>query len=156
MSFGDAIVVSDQVISLWFQGCAGENIIRESKSGNFTVTDGHGKITQLAETPQEKTYVENHNKAMAKIDQQFRSKMGVPCAMMALGVEGIVEEHLAYPDESRDELVALVMAEALQNPQVVSQNVSAEEWIRRFGNIVDYVEDHSDVAPKQLKRQFMA
>ena len=153
MSFGDAIVRAGQVVTLWFQGCEGETIIRMS-NGDFHVVDGHGKVTQLAETPKEQAFRENLRKEEAAEDQRFHSSMGIPCAMMAIDIEAIAEEHLDYPDESRDELVARYVAAALPNLRTTGQDISAEKLTQIAGQFVDYVEDHSDLAPKQLKKQF--
>jgi hypothetical protein len=154
MSFGDAIVSGGQVMTLWFQGCAGETIVREASSGDFHVVDAHGKITQLAETPKEQAFRENLSKKEAAEDQRFRSAVGVPCAMMAIDVEAIAEEHLDYPDESRDELAARYVAAALPDVHAMGQDMSAAKLTQIAGQFVDYVEDHSDLAPKQLKKQF--
>ena len=153
MSFGDAIVRSGQVMTLSFQGCAGENIIRMS-NGDFHVVPLQGKTTYLAETPKEQAFRENLRKEEAAEDQQFRSAVGVPCAMMAIDIEAIAEEHLGYPDESHDELAARYVVAALPDMHAMGQDMSAAKLTQMAGQFVDYVEDHSDLAPKQLKKQF--
>lgn len=154
VSFGDAIVRSGQVVTLWFQGCEGETIVREANSGDFHVVDAHGKITQLAETPKEQAFQENLRKAETAEDQRFRSAIGVPCAMMAIDIEAIAEEHLGYPDELHDELVARYVAAALPNLHAAGQDMSAAKLTEMAGQFVNYVENHPDLAPEQLKKQF--
>lgn len=48
MSFGDAVVRDGQVVGLWFEGCAGETVIRRA-NGDFHVVDENGKITFLSQ-----------------------------------------------------------------------------------------------------------
>jgi hypothetical protein len=146
MSFGDVFIRDGQVAHLWFQGCAGENIIRDA-DGDFYVLEANGTETYLTETAKERAFSEGQKQFVAKA-------LGVPCAMMALDIEAIAEEHLGYPDESHDELVARYVAAALPNLRAAGQDISFETLTQRAGQLVDYVEDHSDSAPEQLKGQF--
>jgi len=101
VSFGDAITRNGQVITLWFQGCAQENVIRMS-NGDFYVLDAHGNDTQIAETPQERAFSDNQRKALSRVDAYY---CGVFDTLKALQVPGSSDEHekdcAHVPDEVR-------------------------------------------------------
>jgi hypothetical protein len=93
--------------------------------------------------------------ALATITVQAEPKnLGVACTMMAFSIEAITDEHVNYPDEPRDELVARLVAEMLASPASVGQ--SPERLIMISGKFVDYVEDHPGLSPAAMKTQFMA
>jgi hypothetical protein len=91
MSFGDVFIRDGQVAHLWFQGCAGENIIRDA-DGDFYVLEANGTERYLTETAKERAFSEGQIQFVAKA-------LRVPCAMMAIDIQAIAEEHLGYPDE---------------------------------------------------------
>jgi hypothetical protein len=48
----------------------------------------------------------------------------------------------------------LSMGAAIPDLHAASQDMSVEKLTQIGSRFVDYVEDHSDLAPEQLKRQF--
>ena len=127
-SIGDVIVQAGQAVSLWFQDCAGNKILRTA-IGQFYSMDEHGKTTWFAETAKEKAFLQQMDEAEAP----FRQARGVPCAMMADSIEAIADEHLNYPDKSRDEIVARSLEAALPGLPALhaaGQDISIEQLNR--------------------------
>jgi hypothetical protein len=69
--------------------------------------------------------------------------------MMASTIGAIAEEHIDYPDESRDDFAASFVTSALASAQ--DQAMSADKLVEIGGHFVDYVENNSHFAPTQSK-----
>lgn len=155
MSFGDVIVQHGQAVSLWFVDCAGETIIRDA-DGDFHTVDAHGNIKYFAETPKEKAHLEWVRQQEAIANRLLRKTVGVPCAMMALDIEAIAAEHVNYPNESRDELVARYVESAIVSLHAAGHDMPVSKITQIAEHFVDYVEGHSNLSPKDLKERFTA
>jgi hypothetical protein len=83
-------------------------------------------------------------------------ELDVACAMMGRDIKAIAEEHLNYPDASRDELVARYIEAALPALHATGQDIPMEKLAQIAGQFVDYVEAHSGLASEKLKEQFAA
>jgi hypothetical protein len=81
---------------------------------------------------------------------------GILCAMFAHDIAAMADEHLNYPDESRDDLVARYIEAALLALHAAGKDVPLETLARYAGRIVDYVEAHSGLPPAKLNEQFVA
>ena len=89
----------------------------------------------------------------AHADNPPSQKLRIGCLMMASAIEAVDEEHIDYPDESRDDIVARFVTLALASAQ--GQVMPADKLIEIGGHFVDYVEVHPGLATTQLKQQFM-
>lgn len=88
--------------------------------------------------------------------QELHKTINVACAMMARAIEGFTAQRRDDPDESRDDFVARNVAEALPSMPAALKDMSIPKIIEAFGKLTDYIDAHPDVAPPQLKKQFMA
>lgn len=146
MSFGDVIVRNEQAVSLWFQGCAGENVKRFG-NGDFYVISASGKTSYLDE---------RERRAMSQEANRYRNKVKVPCAMMSLDIEQIANEHHNFPSESRDEIVARYVEAEMQSVHAMGQKIGIAKAMKIGGQFVDYVEAHSAMSPESVKQQFVS